>query len=392
MQTTNDNTAAPKPVLDKQTKLPRWRITLSRIKRRVFKHVWLLRGLIVLGVFTLLLVILSLLFPLFSDTKAGFYASLAKDFITTPAGKIDTTDGRVNILILGKGGADHEAPDLTDTIIYASLTPANERVDLVSIPRDIWIPSIRAKVNSSYYWGNQKQPPSENDLGGGLILAKSSVEEVVGQNVHYGVVVNFDGFSKLIDVMGGIEVDVESSFTDEKYPIAGREDDNCLPAQAGDGDPEFSCRYETLEFTKGSQQMDGDTALKFVRSRNAEGDEGTDFARAKRQQLVIDALRKKAVSRGILFSPRKILEIRDAVLDAVETDITTTEAAILARWFYDAKDSLQSHVLPEEFLFNPPISPRYDNLYVFIPEGDDPDTPEHDWGRAHAWVESVFNK
>jgi len=113
------------------------------------------------------------------------------------------------------------------------------------------------------------------------VLAKSVAEEIVGIPVHYAVVVDFDFFQKVIDELGGIEVDVETDFVDDRYPIKGREDDLC------NGDPKFSCRYETVEFKKGLQFMDGGAALKFVRSRNAEGDEGTDLARIARQEKVI---------------------------------------------------------------------------------------------------------
>lgn len=387
MKTLNDNMKPPKAVFEKRTKIPRWRIVASRIKRRVLKHVWLLRGLIVLGIFLAFLLVLSLLFPLISDTKTGFYIGLARDFITTPEEKINLTDGRVNILILGKGGAGHEAPDLTDTIIFSSLSPEDLSVSLISIPRDIWIPSIRAKVNSSYYWGNQKQPLGDSgESGGGLILAKSSVEEVVGQNMHYGVVINFEGFREVVDILGGIEVNVETSFIDELYPVVGKENDDC------EGDPEFKCRYEVISFSKGKQLMDGDTALKFVRSRNAEGDEGTDFARAKRQQLVIDAIKSKLLTKDVLLSRSKFFELKAAFEKYVETDLTINEMAILARWLYESRDSVTSEILPEEFLESPPISPRYDNLYVFIPEGDDPKTPEHDWSKVHGWVESILGK
>jgi len=143
----------------------------------------------------------------------------------------------MNILILGKGGQGHEAPDLTDTVIFASLKHNDPTLALVSLSRDIWIPELRAKLNSAYYWGNQKQ---EN---GGQILAKSTVEQIVGKPIHYIVVVDFSGFKNIIDTLGGIEVEVERSFIDERYPISGREADDC-----GGDDPEFLCRFETVSF------------------------------------------------------------------------------------------------------------------------------------------------
>ena len=188
---------------------------------------------------------------------------------------------------------------------------------------------------------------------------------------------DFSGFKKIIDVLSGIEVEVERSFVDEKYPIAGRENDLC------DGDPGYKCRYETIAFEKGTQHMDGETALKFVRSRNAEGDEGTDFARAERQQRILSAIKNKALSREIIFSPRKLLELKKAVEDAIETDIGSGAGAILARRSLSARDSIQSYVLPEDFLERPVYSPIYDNLYVFIPKNED-------WSEIHEWVKNIL--
>jgi LCP family protein required for cell wall assembly len=295
------------------------------------------------------------------------YLRAASDFIFTPANKIETQAGRTNILVLGKAGAGYTAPDLTDTIIFASVNNDNLSTTLTSLPRDIWIPAIRAKLNSAYYWGGQRQE------GGGLTLAKSVVEEIVGQPVHYGVVIDFSGFKKIIDVIGGIEVEVERGFVDEKYPIVGRENDEC------GGDKEFKCRYETVRFEKGLTQMDGETALKFVRSRNAVGEEGTDLAREARQQKVLVALKNKLLSSQVFLSPKRLLGVIQEIKNSVETDMDVSAGAILTRRIIQSRDSLSSSVIPADLLVNPPILPRYDNQYVFTPKSGD-------WGEVRDWV------
>lgn len=349
---------------------------ISKIKRRALKHVWLVRfgliALVLVGIYLIVLLVSSAI----GKTQIGNYVGLVRDFIFTPQGKVETIAGRSNILILGKGGKGHEAPDLTDTIIFASVkhpTPENpSSVSLISLSRDIWIPELRAKLNSAYYWGNQKQTK------GGLILAKATIEQIVGTHVQYVVVIDFSGFKNIIDTLGRVEVEVDRSFVDKKYPIAGREDDDC-----GGSDPEFLCRYETVEFKKGVQVMNGDTALKFARSRNAEGEEGTDFARAARQEKVLNAMRNKMLSREIIMNPKKVLSVIRVIGSSIETDIEPEAAAILVRRILDAKDNVSSKVLPEDLLFNPPISPRYDNLYVFIPEAGD-------WSEVHDWVKCIL--
>jgi LCP family protein required for cell wall assembly len=347
------------------------KIAISRFKRKLLKHVWLVRA----GLITLILLGFYLLYSLTSLILGRLgvtsYLGLVGDFVFTPTQKIQTRGDRTNILILGKGGEGHEAPDLTDTVIFASITHINPSLSLVSLPRDIWIPELRAKLNSTYYWGNQKKED------GGLILTKSTVESIVGQPVHYGLVIDFSGFMKIVDVLGGVEVDVERGFVDEKYPIAGKEDDEC------DGDQEYKCRYETVRFEKGLHTMDGGTALVFARSRNAEGDEGTDLARETRQQKILAAIQAKTLSSEVLLSPKKIISVWEVVRESVETDIDASTGAILARRFLQTRDNIKSHVLSEDLLVNPPVQYRYDNLYVFIPKAGD-------WKEVHSWIEDTL--
>jgi LCP family protein required for cell wall assembly len=349
------------------------RVTISRLKRRILRHLWVVRlSLLGLGILIIFL-LFFLLSLLIRKTGLDYYIGFVGNFVFTPSEKIEAIDDRTNILVLGKGGAGHEAPDLTDTIIFVSVSHQKPSVTLISLPRDIWVPSLRAKLNSTYYWGNQKE------AGGGLILAKSSVEEIVGAPVQYGIVIDFSGFKEVIDVLEGIEVDVERAFVDERYPIPGREDDEC------DDDPEYKCRYETIKFEKRIQLMDGETALKFVRSRNAEGDEGTDFARAERQQKAVEAMKDKILSREVLLSPKRMFALWDILIKYSETDIDAPSATILARRFLQSKGNITSHILSEDLLINPPQSPKYDNLYVFIPK-------ENGWNKVHGWVECVLEQ
>ena len=352
------------------------RIFLSRLKRKLFKHVWVIRILILSGIILFTYSLFHISSQFIKGTRVPYYYDLVSNFVFSPKGVVREMDGRTNILLLGKGGEGHEAPDLTDTILFLSLDHRDKKVTMISLPRDIWLPDLRTKLNSAYYWGNKKEPPARAsglEAGGGIVLTKASVEEILGQHVHYAVVLDFSGFKKIIDVLGGVEVDVEVSFVDKKYPIPGREDDLC------DGDPEYGCRYETLHFVQGKQVMDGETALKFARSRNAEGDEGTDFARQKRQQKIIEAVKSKILDRSTLLSPKKLLEIKEAFLSTLETDIGENEGAVLARGFLNSKDNISSYVLPEELLINPLKSAQYDNLYVFIPK-------DEGWGEVHKWV------
>ncbi len=149
------------------------------------------------------------------------------------------------------------------------------------------------------------------------------------------------------------------------------------------GDRELKCRYETLHFAQGKQKMDGATALKFVRSRNAKGDEGTDLARAARQQKVLLAIRQKVLKPSTYLSPIKVWKIWQVVKKSVETDLDPSAAAILARKAFNARDKLITSVLSEDLLTHPLVSDQYDFQYVFVPK-------TKGWGEIHAWVSCLL--
>jgi polyisoprenyl-teichoic acid--peptidoglycan teichoic acid transferase len=347
---------------------------MSIRKTRWLFRFWAVRIGSFIGILVISYLFFWLVVGIFTRLGVFKYATLASNFIFTPLDRIENFTGRTNILILGKAGGSHAGPDLTDTMIFASVSLTDKKpMSLISIPRDIWIPSLRAKINSAYYWGNQKQE------GGGLTLAESTVEQIVGQPINYGMVIDFSAFTKIIDLVGGINVEVKNSFVDEKYPIPGKENDLC------NGDKLYKCRYETIRFEKGITMMTGETALKYVRSRNASGDEGTDLARDARQQLVIDALKDKILSRSIITSPKILLAIWSVVKSSVETDMGDGALAILARKIFNQRGNINSQVIPAEMLTNPSESAKYDFQYVFVPKAGD-------WKTVWTWVKTSIGQ
>ncbi len=267
--------------------------------------------------------------------------------------------GRTNFLVLGREGTDTTRGGglLTDTLIMVSIHPAAHDIVLLSIPRDIWVPSLKAKINSAYYYGEQKKPGS-----GGLILAKAAVGEVIDQPIHYAVVIDFAGFEKIIDLLGGVDIQVDRGFVDHKFPIAGRENDVC------DGDPLYACRYETVEFKSGLQHMDGAMALKFVRSRQAEGEEGSDFARSRRQEKMLLALRDKLLSKSVLTNWALLRQLLDQTNRMVVTDITPDLYPALAHlaWrVYKTPPRTATLAEPDQ-LIHPPVSVAYGLQWVLM--------------------------
>jgi len=326
------------------------------------------------------MIILSI-FLLFTLSFGAFlfrYPEVSKaiyNFINIPEGEVYSNNNKINILFMGKSGADHDGADLTDTMMLVSLPLGKEEIKTVSIPRDIWVPELMAKINSAYYWGkNGSTYFSLQDTGGGISFAKRIVGKIIGQPIQYGVVIDFSAFKDIIDAVGGISVDVERPFVDNYYPIAGKENDKC------DGDTTYRCRYETVIFDSGVQVMDGETALKYVRSRHAEGDEGTDIAREARQQKVIEAIKNKIIKPKTYLSIKRIKSILSVANKYIETDIDIPTAGIIARKALKNMNSISQKQFPEDLIIVPKTSAIYDNLYVFIPK-----TGNGNWEEIQKW-------
>ncbi|MCL4339072.1 LCP family protein [Patescibacteria group bacterium] len=343
---------------------------LHHFKRRIQKYLPVLRASILGAIFVLAvaLFLVKIYFPAYQFAAANNLSpSLLSSIVFNTTPNLKSYQGRTNIAVLGIGGGNHEGADLTDTMMFLSVDFQKHDALMVSIPRDIWLDSLKDKINAAYHYGEAKEK------GGGFILAKSAIEEVVGQPVHYAVLVDFSGFERLIDLLDGVDINVSTAFTDTMYPIAGKENDTCV------GDPTFACRYETVHFNTGLQHMDGTTALKFVRSRHAQGEEGTDFARDQRQQKVILAIKDKVMKPSFWTDPRRVVEVIDAFNKTVLTDMNLSEKIQMARFFATLKDgSLRKVVLDagdilsnapnrrKGFLVNPPDW-QYDGRWVLAP-------------------------
>lgn len=281
---------------------------------------------------------------------------------------------QVNILILGIAGLHYEGPDLSDSIIIANYNMKTNKLTTISVPRDIWSDTLKDKINSAHAYGEEKQPG-----GGGLKLAKAEVAAIVGMPIQYAVVIDFDSFVSFIDTLGGIDVDVARSFTDHDFPVPGKEADPC------GGDTEFRCRYQTVSFEKGRRHMDGKTTLMFVRSRHAQGAEGSDFARAARQQKVFAAIKNKVMATlktGNLTMMEKLYASFDT---SVHRDITNQQLAIITKHVVLQKNFIQNNVQLSQDFFIVPDSSSYDGKYVLIP-------PENDYTVIHNYVTCNIEK
>jgi LCP family protein required for cell wall assembly len=211
---------------------------------------------------------------------------------------------RVNVLLLGIDQRENDpGPWRTDTMILLSIDMATESAAMLSIPRDLWvtIPGYgENRINMAHFLGDYRDYP-----GGGVALAKKTVWSAMGVPVHYYVRINFSGFERAVDAIGGLDIEVSQRIYDETYP---------------DG----NYGIMLVDIPAGPQQMDGKTALQFARSRHG----SSDFDRMARQQQVIMAVRDKAVGMDIpLSSIPRLIEILG---DTVQTDLTLDEILALA--------------------------------------------------------------
>lgn len=299
----------------------------------------------------------------YQSTRAQDYA---RGLTQPPSTILKNTDGITNIALLGVGGQGHSGGELTDSILIASINHATNTPTLISIPRDIYLMSQRAKINSIYYYGE------EAEEGTGLTKLQAALTEITGLPIHYSLLIDFSGFIKAIDAVGGITVNVERSFDDYKYPIPGKEN----------AEPE-SERYEHLRFEAGTQKMDGVTALKFVRSRHALGDEGTDFARSARQQKVISAFISSLVSTDTVFNIERINTLKSALSSSIKTNIDDSLISSFTKLGLGLNFEALRSISIESLLYNPKNLAPYGGAWVLIPITD--------WSTIHTYVQQNLN-
>ena len=208
---------------------------------------------------------------------------------------------RINVLLLGVDRRDAGDVPRADTIIVVTIDPLTKDVGMLSIPRDllVTIPGYgQEKINAAYPLGM-----SSSLTGPGLLRA--TIEYNFGIPIHYYAEVDFEGFVRIVDTLGGVVVDVPAPIKDDEYP---GEDYN----------------YTRIYFAPGLQHMDGRTALRYVRTRH----DDNDFSRGYRQQQVLRALREQGLRLDLL---RKAPQLVDALADTVRTDLSPQQVLALAK-------------------------------------------------------------
>jgi LCP family protein required for cell wall assembly len=243
---------------------------------------------------------------------------------------------RINILLLGYGGPENDAPYLTDSIMVASIDPPTHRVLLASVPRDLWVtidgwPPGHAqghdKINAAFEAASL--PGSVGDANmlsdykgrdGGGHLAEHVVGDVLGITFDKYAGVDFIAFRDMVDALGGIQVCMDTKLDDYEYP-------------------DYHNGYVAggIHFPAGCYQVNGESALRLARSRHAiQPEQSSDFGRSRRQQMIMLAIKQKAVTvNGLAKAPQLM-----AALDKdFKTDMDINDLNALYNWGINLPES-----------------------------------------------------
>ncbi len=257
-----------------------------------------------------------------------------------------------NILIAGIGGAWHQAGTLTDSIMLASLDAEHQSVTMISIPRDLYVSygtgQWAGKINTLYPIGlSQKE---------WISLLASKVSEITWQSIQHYMVVDFTAFRYIVNALDGIEIDVIKDLYDNEYP-------------------DYNYGYTVFSVKKWLQLFDGETALRYARSRHST----SDIDRSRRQQQIINAIKTKSLSAGVITSPSKISAIIDATRSNISTDMTVGDILSIGKDFatiatsdihvYNLGDNCLSHSICSvgSYLYNPSMA-YFGGAWAIIPE------------------------
>ena len=242
----------------------------------------------------------------------------------------------INILLMGiDRRSKAEFGYRTDIMILLSINPQANQVVLTSIPRDLWYDG--GKINGLF-------------LGSGWESMKTAVLNVTGYTPQRYIITDFEDFSWIVDALGGVPVEVATSFTDTGYPI------------------DATLEYQTVSFIQGRELLTGERALIYARSRKGDNGEGSDWARMRRQHKILTGMLSAIIQPGSLFNPMVVENAFKMVTTGrMETNLKLEDARYL--WdFYQDKDKYNIHslFLDYDYLYSPPPE-EYGGAWTIVP-------------------------
>ncbi|MCL5266369.1 MAG: LCP family protein [Chloroflexi bacterium] len=293
-----------------------------------------------------------------------------------------SSDPRISFLLLGYGGGGHDGAYLTDSIMVAIADPTQKTLTLLSIPRDCWVPlqfdgktAIYSKINTAYAYAvdtnayPNRLPRYTGSQGPGSFTA-DTVSRPLGIPISNYFVLDFQGFREMIDAVGGVDARVPASFA-ALYPA--------------NDDPSIDPSWITVRFTKGVEHMNGERAIEFARARETINNvsEGTDFARSRRQRIIMEAFKSRLLEPGGLIHMPQILPI---VARHVNTNYPITAAPQLSQLILEWKDVhiYQTALTTANYLAE---GTGPGGAYVLIPSA-----PDHSWAQIRAFARRLWQE
>jgi len=267
--------------------------------------------------------------------------------------ELQQTDGISSIVLLGIAGGTHDGSDLTDSMLLFRMTATGSGI-MTHIPRDLWSTTLQDKINSAYHYGEI------SESGEGLQFTRGTLGSLFGFPIHHAILMDFSQFDDVIDSIGGIDVPIDTTFTDTTYPIAGRENSMCGQ------DLTYACRYQSVTFTKGIEHMSGARALIYVRSRHSIGDVGTDFSRGMRQKAVVGALIKTVKNWRTWIDPFRTYRFLTTIQTLYRTDMSNEQLIDFGLRMARNISTLRS--LSIEGHLKPDTGPQ--GQYILVPKED----------------------
>lgn len=268
------------------------------------------------------------------------------------------TDGVTTLLLLGLDSLETRpgSPQLTDTMMLVFIDYNKSTITTLPLPRDIWSPEYQTKINALYHYGKDRYPEEPERF------TREVITELTGTEIDYTVVVTLEQVGTIIDMLGGVTVNVPQAFTDTQFP---RTDVDVTVVT----DPELL--YETVSFDVGEQTLSGERALQYMRSRKSGDDQGDDTARGSRQQLIIESLVATAKSERVLSDLKLIGTLVKYYQDTFSTHIPLSEGISIGwKLLQQPKEftlvSKTIPILPKDengVLSNPPL--RKYSLWVY---------------------------
>lgn len=315
-------------------------------------------GMLVVTAIGLLIFVYSK-FSVFLST-AGLSFDQAKSYVEQGLStELPSQDNVTTFLLLGIDTVENKegAPPLTDSMVLVSIDHRDGSVKTVALPRDLWSEEYKTKINALYVYGQERYPASPQQF------SKEVLEQMTGIPINYTIVISLDMVASLVDTLGGVTIDIPTSFTDTEFP---RTDVDIATVKDPAG------LYEIVSFEKGPEKMSGQRTLKYIRSRHSAGDTGTDTDRAMRQQLVIRSVAEMFQQKSVWTNPELVGQLYLWYAKHLKAVISESEVVALGKLLLPFRNSIavsssEITIYPDDpngLIEHPAIS-KTDNQWVY---------------------------